>query len=231
MTDKSTHFGKSLRHIRKSENLTLQSFAHKLGISKSFISEVERGEKEPGYKLIKSLKRKYPTLNLNYLIAEESTLHDKQRLDILEERINRLLDVVQEKAESYGIPDIVEVPFFSGRTGKTGELPYTGKEETEYIKLPLTLVKHPGSFAFHSTKNLPPQIDQGDILLAKQAVELKDKCIVLVLNDNRPTLARTEIKNNTTVLTGSNGMNVTVQGPNNENKILGVVYLVIKTVY
>ncbi|MCG8375278.1 MAG: helix-turn-helix domain-containing protein, partial [Chlorobiales bacterium] len=98
MTDKSTHFGKCLRHIRKSENLTLQSFAHKIGISKSFISEVERGEKEPGYKLIKSLKRKYPALNLNYLIAEESALQDIQRLEILEERVNHLLDIVQEKA-------------------------------------------------------------------------------------------------------------------------------------
>ena len=231
MTDKSTHFGKCLRHIRKSENLTLQSFAHKIGISKSFISEVERGEKEPGYKLIKSLKRKYPALNLNYLIAEESALQDIQRLEILEERVNHLLDIVQEKAERYGLPDIVEVPFFSGKTDKTEATFYTGKKETEYIKLPLKLVKYRDSFAFRCTKSFLPQVHHGDILLAKQEIELKDQCIVLVLSDNRLVPARASIKNNKTVLTDKNSLVITLPGPNSENKIFGVVYLIIKTVY
>ncbi len=231
MTDKSTHFGKCLRHIRKSENLTLQSFAHKLGISKSFISEVERGEKEPGYKLIKSLKRKYPELNLNYLIAEESALPDQQRLEILEERVNRLFDIMQEKAESYGGSDIVEVPFFPGKTGKTGETLCTGNEETEYLKLPLTLVKYSDSFVFRSMKNFPPQIHQGDILLARKEIALKDQCIVLVLNDNQMMLARASIKNNKTVLTDTNSQEITFQEQDSKKKILGVVYLIIKTVY
>lgn len=231
MTDKSTHFGKCLRHIRKSENLTLQSFAHKIGISKSFISEVERGEKEPGYKLIKSLKRKYPALNLNYLIAEESALQDIQRLEILEERVNHLLDIVQEKAERYGLPDIVEVPFFSGKTGKNGALFYAAKEETEHIKLPLALVKYPDSFAFRCTKSFSPHVHEGDILLVKPEIELKDQCIVLVFSDNRLVLAKASIKNDKTVLTDENSQTITLPHLKNENKVLGVVYLIIKTVY
>ncbi|MCG8345191.1 MAG: XRE family transcriptional regulator [Chlorobiales bacterium] len=223
MPDKSTHFGKCLRHIRKSESLTIQSFAEKLGISKSFISEVERGEKEPGYKLIKSLKRIYPSLNLNHLIAEENALPDMQRLEILEKRVNRLFDIVQENTESYEIPGIVDVPFFPDKP--------EGNGETEYIKLSQTLVKNNRSFAFRCKESLLPEIQKGDIVLATPELDLKDQSIALLHTGNRLFLAKASFENRKVSLRNNTGREITLQEQNNRNKILGVVYLIIKTVY
>ena len=218
MTDKSTHFGKCLKHIRKSEKLTLQSLATKLGVSKSFISEVERGEKEPGYKLIKSLKRTYPELNLNYLIGEENASEGRERLDILEQRVNHLFNIVQEYPTKYGFQDIVQVPL-------------GGKGKKEYITLPLALVKYNNSFAFYSATNLPPQIAEGDIVVAAPDIALKDRSAVLLLSGNRQFLAQAFCKEKKTLLTDGTGRTVTLHDPDNENKILGVVYLIIKTLH
>ena len=214
MTDKSTHFGKCLKHIRTSENLTLQSFAKKLGISKSYISEVERGEKEPGYKLIKSLKRTYPELNLNYLIGEENASQGIERLDILEKRVNRLFDIVQEYPTKYGFQDIVLVPL-------------AGMENMEHIKLPSTLVKYNNSLAFCCANSFRPQIDAGDIVVISPEIKLQDQSIALFLGENRQFFVNASLKNKKTILTDNTGREILLQGP--ENKILGVVYLVIKT--
>ena len=220
MPDKSTHFGNCLRHIRKSENLTIQSFAEKLGISKSFISEVERGEKEPGYKLIKSLKRKYPSLNLNLLIGEENASPDTQRLEILEKRVNRLFDIVQENVECYENPGVVDVPFYPDEPGE--------KEKTLHIKLPLALAKNKNSFAFRCKERFLPETDEGDIVLVAPELEQKEQSIALVYDGSRHILARVSLENGRTLLTDNTGQAITLK---KANKILGVVYLVMKSVY
>jgi transcriptional regulator with XRE-family HTH domain len=218
MADKSTHFGKCLKHIRKSEQLTLQSLADKLGISKSFISEVERGEKEPGYKLIKSLKRTYPELNLNYLIGDEDESHGAERLDILEQRVNHLLDIVQEYPAKYGFQDTVRIPL-------------GGKEKPEYITLPSMLAKYNSSLAFYSAKAFPPKIAKGDIVIAAPEIELNDQELVLLSSDNRQFLARTHHMENNILLTDDAGQEITVGTARNEKKILGIVYMIIKSLH
>ncbi|UZJ40081.1 MULTISPECIES: helix-turn-helix domain-containing protein [Prosthecochloris] len=218
MADKSTHFGKCLKHIRKSEHLTLQSLADKLGISKSFISEVERGEKEPGYKLIKSLKRTYPELNLNYLIGEEGASDGTERLDILERRVNHLLGLVQEYPIKYGFQDIVRIPL-------------GGKEKQEYITLPVTLVKYNNSLAFYCTKDLPPRITKGNIVIAAPEIELKDQELVLLSSDNRQFLAQAHRNEKNILLTDDTGQEISMENPHDEKKILGIVYMIIKTLH
>ena len=220
MPDKSTHFGNSLRHIRKSENLTIQSFAEKLGISKSFISEVERGEKEPGYKLIKSLKRIYPSLNLNLLIGEESASPDTQRLEILEKRVNHLFDIVQENVESYENTGIVDLPFIPYKPGE--------KKETEQVMLPLALVKNKKSFAFRCKEGFLPEADEGDIVLVAPELEPKEQSIALVYSGNRYILARASVEDRKILLTDNTGK---AMAQKKENKILGVVYFIMKSVY
>lgn len=220
MPDKSTHFGNSLRHIRKAENLTIQSFAEKLGVSKSFISEVERGEKEPGYKLIKSLKRIYPSLNLNRLIGEESASPDTQRLEILEKRVNHLFDIVQENVECYENTSVVDLPFFPYKPEE--------KKETEQIRLPLALVKNKNSFAFRCKEDFLPETNEGDIVLVAPELEPKEQSIALVYNGNRYILARASVEDRKILLRDNTGRSITQK---KENKILGVVYLIMKSVY
>lgn len=68
MEKKIFSIGARIKQIRKSKNLTLKIFAFQLGISQSYLSEVERDLKKPGYELFYSLKT-YFNISIDWLIT------------------------------------------------------------------------------------------------------------------------------------------------------------------
>jgi transcriptional regulator with XRE-family HTH domain len=99
-------FGKRVREIRKHLRCMQKEFASGIGISGSFLSEVEKGKTKAGYEFFRGIARKYnvnPLFLLGY--SEEMFLDKKQgiktgsnRLDFGDdnENIMEMLDYMQK---------------------------------------------------------------------------------------------------------------------------------------
>lgn len=70
---KETHtlqFGHRFKTIRKSFELSQEAMGKRIGIkSTGFFSEVENGKQIPGGEILLTLKREFPTVNLNWLFT------------------------------------------------------------------------------------------------------------------------------------------------------------------
>ncbi len=66
--------GARLRKYRGLRSIKQYQLAKALNISQGFLSEVEQGKKIPGGDILRSLKTKYPEINLNWLIAAEGKM-------------------------------------------------------------------------------------------------------------------------------------------------------------
>jgi transcriptional regulator with XRE-family HTH domain len=72
------HIGRRIRQIRKNMNLTQTNFSSILHTSIGFISEVERGKKQPGFDLIFSLKRNF-NISTDWLLTGKGTMFGAQK--------------------------------------------------------------------------------------------------------------------------------------------------------
>ncbi len=61
-----SNVSKSLRYLRKSNNMTLKEVAEDVGISVSFLSEIERGITLPSITTLLKLAEFYDETDLNY---------------------------------------------------------------------------------------------------------------------------------------------------------------------
>ena len=65
--------GRRLKAIREELGLKQKEFAAGLGITPSYLSEIEKDKKKPGYRFLKCLYEKY-NVSLNWLIAEDGEM-------------------------------------------------------------------------------------------------------------------------------------------------------------
>ena len=72
MKNINTNIGKNLKRIRKLRGLTIDALATSSGVSKSMISEIERGIRNPSITIIWSLANALKT-PLNYFLKEDSS--------------------------------------------------------------------------------------------------------------------------------------------------------------
>ena len=72
--------GGKIKEIRKSLGLNQAVFASKLGIRQGYLSEIEQGKKIPGSKVIISLKRSFPDINIDYIAGEGKMYAEKEGL-------------------------------------------------------------------------------------------------------------------------------------------------------
>ncbi|MDR8391880.1 helix-turn-helix transcriptional regulator [Aliifodinibius sp. S!AR15-10] len=105
MPNKTSHsvnyIGLGIREFRRSKDLTLKDLAEIIDTSAGYISEIERGQKIPGSKLISSLKRNYEGLDLNKLFniqgKEDPVLKD---LTLDNDQGNSAKNVTSSKEEA-----------------------------------------------------------------------------------------------------------------------------------
>lgn len=76
--------GERVKAIRKSLNLTLEKFGEKLGIQKSAVSKIERGDVVPTEQTVRAICREY-NVNYDWLISEEGDMFTDLPSTILDE--------------------------------------------------------------------------------------------------------------------------------------------------
>ena len=73
VSEELIEFGKRVKNIRKELDIAQKDFATKLGLSGSFLSEVEKGKTKPGFEFFKSIILKIK-VNPIYLYTGEGPL-------------------------------------------------------------------------------------------------------------------------------------------------------------
>ena len=76
--------GERVREIRKELNLTLEKFGEKLGVGKTAISKIEKGENSLTDQMLKSICREY-NANYDYLMNGEGEMFDDLPQTVLDE--------------------------------------------------------------------------------------------------------------------------------------------------
>ena len=98
--EKKASIGDRIKEIRNARHLTLQSFADILNTSPGFISDIEKGNKNPGNKIISSLKDSFD-VNLNWLFTGKGKMFTPElspiNLVLLKKVIQAVEDIFIEK--------------------------------------------------------------------------------------------------------------------------------------
>ena len=98
--EKKDLIGDRIKEIRNAKHFTLQSFADILNTSPGFISDIEKGNKNPGNKIISSLKDSFD-VNLNWLFTGKGKMFTPElspiNLDLLKEVIKTVEDISIER--------------------------------------------------------------------------------------------------------------------------------------
>lgn len=55
----------TLTEFKKKKNLSAYQLARELGVSRSYISNIELGKRNPSYSFVKKLKEKYPEIDID----------------------------------------------------------------------------------------------------------------------------------------------------------------------
>lgn len=76
--------GERVREIRKSLKLTLEKFGEKLGVGKTAISKIEKGENGLTDQMARAICREY-NVNYDYLMDGEGEMFDNLPQTVLEE--------------------------------------------------------------------------------------------------------------------------------------------------
>ncbi len=76
--------GERIRLIRKELNLTLEKFGEKLGVQRSAVSKIERGERGLTEQMVKAICREF-NVNYDYLVDGDGEMFDDLPETIMDE--------------------------------------------------------------------------------------------------------------------------------------------------
>ena len=76
--------GERVRNIRKSQDLTLEAFGSRLGVGKTAISKIEKGENNLTDQMKKAICREF-NVNYDWLVSEEGEMLSNLPRSILED--------------------------------------------------------------------------------------------------------------------------------------------------
>lgn len=82
-----TTIGSRIKKLRKQQNLTLKELSEKVGISISFLSDIENGRSNPSLERLKQLAKALNT-TIGYIIGEE---HDHTIIPTIEYNRNNVI--------------------------------------------------------------------------------------------------------------------------------------------
>lgn len=66
-------FGQNVRDRRQAKGITLEAFAHDVGLSYSYVGELERGRRNPTLKIVERIAMGLDVDPLSLLTPQEST--------------------------------------------------------------------------------------------------------------------------------------------------------------
>lgn len=103
-----THFGLRLKFLRQRKGLTQANLGNLLNVSASTIGMYERGEREPSFKVLKSIAQYFDT-SIDYLLDHHTNSENRSTLSLTKEeeeilttaqQFPRLFDYLQTASTS-----------------------------------------------------------------------------------------------------------------------------------
>lgn len=95
------HFISRLILLREQTNLKQYKFAEKIGKSKSYLSEIESGKKNPGVDFLIAIKNSFPQVNLEWLFTGQGEMFVSERQTVpVDPSLLKPLNQVAEILES-----------------------------------------------------------------------------------------------------------------------------------
>ena len=68
-----------LQQFLSAENITQAQFADEIGVARASVSHIIAGRNKPGFDFIQSMSRRYPSLNLEWLINGKGRMYKEDR--------------------------------------------------------------------------------------------------------------------------------------------------------
>lgn len=168
-------FNLRLKYLRENANISQQTLADKIGISKSSINMYERGEREPGLETLEAIADFF-NCDMDYLLGKSDTRNKY----IASRSIPSTSNIVP-------LPQTKAIPLLGSIA--CGE-PILAEENIEsYIKLDKDI---PADFALRCKGDsmINARIFDGDIVYIRQQPDVENGEIAAVLIDNEATIKR-----------------------------------------
>ena len=70
-----------LQQFLAAENITQAQFADEIGVARASVSHIIAGRNKPGFDFIQNMSRRYPDLNLEWLIQGKGRMYKEDRAD------------------------------------------------------------------------------------------------------------------------------------------------------
>ena len=70
-----------LQQFLAAENITQAQFADEIGVARASVSHIIAGRNKPGFDFIQNMSRRYPDLNLEWLIQGKGRMYKEERAD------------------------------------------------------------------------------------------------------------------------------------------------------
>lgn len=168
-------FNSRLKYLREYANISQQTLADKIGISKSSINMYERGEREPGLETLEAIADFF-NCDMDYLLGKSDT-----RNKYIAERS------VPSASNIIPLPQTKKVPLLGDIA--CGEPILAEENIDDYIKLDKDI---PADFALRCKGDsmINARIFDGDIVYIRQQPDVENGEIAAVLIDNEATLKR-----------------------------------------
>ncbi len=74
-----------LQQFLAAENISQSQFADSIGVARASISHILSGRNKPGFDFIESMARRYPSLNLEWLITGNGRMYNTDGSDLPED--------------------------------------------------------------------------------------------------------------------------------------------------
>ena len=168
-------FNLRLKYLRENANISQQTLADKIGISKSSINMYERGEREPGLETLEAIADFF-NCDMDYLLGKSDTRNKY----IASRSIPSTSNIVP-------LPQTKAIPLLGSIA--CGE-PILAEENIEsYVKLAKDI---PADFALRCKGDsmINARIFDGDIVYIRQQPDVENGEIAAVLIDNEATIKR-----------------------------------------
>lgn len=207
--------GLLIRRIRKSKGWTLAELEGKTGLSRAYLSLIERDVRPPSLKILKRISEAFEMDYREFLGGEKDS-------PSLTQRVARLEDILREGLPIKPIPILNRIP--AGFPEGYADKEYPPGTADEYVSLPD--VKDLNAFALKiEGDSMAPRLKPGDMVIVSPNRQWENGDIVVVKVKEEVSLKKIFRKETTLVLQSMNTEYPPLILPFHEVQVIGKVIL------